>query len=88
MPGLYRVGLTLTDQAGNVTVTGTRAFRDYRPAPARVWRRVGGAGRRVALTFDDGGAGPWAEHAQHAEERTTRTPPSSPWAPTPPRARP
>jgi peptidoglycan/xylan/chitin deacetylase (PgdA/CDA1 family) len=60
MPGLYRVGLTLTDQAGNVTVTGTRAFRDYRPAPARIWRRVGGAGRRVALTFDDGGAGPWA----------------------------
>ncbi len=60
MPGLYRVGLTLTDQAGNVTVTGTRAFRNYRPAPARVWRHVGGAGRRVALTFDDGGAGPWA----------------------------
>jgi len=60
MPGLYRVGLTLTDQAGNVTVTGTRAFRNYRPAPAKVWRRVSGAGRRVALTFDDGGAGPWA----------------------------
>jgi hypothetical protein len=57
MPGLYRVGLTLTDQAGNVTVTGTRAFRNYRPAPAKVWRRVSGAGRRVALTFDDGGAG-------------------------------
>lgn len=60
MPGLYRVGLTLTDQAGNVTVTGTRAFRTYRPAPAKVWRRVSGAGRRVALTFDDGGAGPWS----------------------------
>jgi peptidoglycan/xylan/chitin deacetylase (PgdA/CDA1 family) len=60
MPGLYKVGLTLTDQAGNVTVTGTRAFRNYRPAPARAWRRVDGAGRRVALTFDDGGAGPWA----------------------------
>ena len=60
MPGLYQVGLTLTDQAGNVTVTGTRAFRNYRPAPAKVWRRVSGAGRRVALTFDDGGAGPWA----------------------------
>ncbi len=60
MPGLYRVGLTLTDQAGNVTVTGARAFRNYRPAPAKVWRRVSGAGRRVALTFDDGGAGPWA----------------------------
>jgi peptidoglycan/xylan/chitin deacetylase (PgdA/CDA1 family) len=60
MPGLYKLGLTLTDQAGNVTVTDTRAFRNYRPAPARVWRRVRGAGRRVALTFDDGGAGPWA----------------------------
>ena len=60
MPGLYKVGLTLTDQAGNVTVTGTRDFRNYRPAPARAWRRVDGAGRRVALTFDDGGAGPWA----------------------------
>jgi peptidoglycan/xylan/chitin deacetylase (PgdA/CDA1 family) len=60
MPGLYSVGLTLTDQAGNVTVTGTRAFRNYRPAPAKVWRHVSGAGRRVALTFDDGGAGPWA----------------------------
>ena len=60
MPGLYRVGLTLTDQAGNVTATGTRAFRTYRPAPAKVWRHVDGAGRRVALTFDDGGAGPWA----------------------------
>jgi peptidoglycan/xylan/chitin deacetylase (PgdA/CDA1 family) len=60
MPGLYRVSLTLTDQAGNVAVTGTRAFRDYRPTPAKAWRHVGGAGRRVALTFDDGGAGPWA----------------------------
>jgi len=60
MPGLYRVGLTLTDEAGNVTVTGTRAFRDYRPAPAKAWRHVSGAGRRVALTFDDGRAGPWA----------------------------
>jgi hypothetical protein len=48
LPGLYKVGLTLTDQAGNVTVTGTRAFRDYRSAPAKVWRHVSGAGRRVA----------------------------------------
>ena len=60
MPGLYKVGLTLTDQAGNVTVTGTREFRNYRPAPAKAWRRVSGAGRRVALSFDDGGAEPWA----------------------------
>ena len=60
MPGLYRLAFTLTDQAGNVTVTGTRAFRNYRPTPAKVWHHVSGAGRRVALTFDDGGAGPWA----------------------------
>ena len=40
MPGLYKVRLTLTDQAGNETVTGWRAFRNYRPAPAKVWRRV------------------------------------------------
>jgi len=59
-PGLFRVQLTLTDQAGNVTVTKPRAFRDYRPAAARVFRHVSGAGRRVALTFDDGGDGPWA----------------------------
>jgi peptidoglycan/xylan/chitin deacetylase (PgdA/CDA1 family) len=59
-PGLYRVLLTLTDQAGNVTVTKAQAFRDYRSAPARVFSHVSGAGRRVALTFDDGGDGPWA----------------------------
>jgi peptidoglycan-N-acetylglucosamine deacetylase len=59
IPGLYRVELTLTDEAGNTTTTSRRAFRDYRSAPAKVWRHVSGAGRRVALTFDDGGAGPW-----------------------------
>lgn len=82
MPGLYRVALTLTDQAGNVTVTGARAFRNYRPAPAKVWRRVSGAGRRVALTFDDGGAGPWASmlntlKAYHAHATFF---PLGPWA--------
>ena len=60
MPGLYKVALTLIDEAGNTTTTGSRAFRDYRSAPAKVWRHVSGAGKRVALTFDDGGAGPWA----------------------------
>jgi len=81
-PGLYRVRFTLTDQAGNVTVPGARAFRDYRPAPAKVWRRVSGAGRRVALTFDDGGAGPWASmlstlKAYHAHATFF---PLGPWA--------
>lgn len=59
MPGLYRVQLTLTDQAGNSTVSTAKPFRDYRPERAKVWRHVSGAGKRVALTFDDGGAGPW-----------------------------
>ena len=86
MPGLYTVELTLTDQAGNVTVTGRRAFRDYRPAPAKVWRRVRGAGRRVALTFDDGGAGPWASmldtlRAYHAHATFF---PLGPWVQTSP----
>ena len=59
-PGLYKVTLTLTDEAGNTTTTSAKVFRDYRAAPAKVWRRVSGAGKRIALTFDDGGAGPWA----------------------------
>ena len=59
-PGLYRVSLTITDEAGNPPETSVRKFRDYRAAPAKVWRRVSGAGKRIALTFDDGGAGPWA----------------------------
>lgn len=58
-PGLYRVSLTLTDEAGNEATSSEKAFRDYRAAPAKVWRRVSGAGKRIALTFDDGGAGPW-----------------------------
>ena len=59
MPGLYRVRLRLVDAAGNVTVTSTRAFRNYRSVQPRVWRRVDGAGMRVALTFDDGNTTAW-----------------------------
>ena len=59
LPGLYNVRLRLTDEAGNATVTKPRVFRDYAPAQAQVWRRVSGAGKRVALTFDDGGASAW-----------------------------
>jgi peptidoglycan-N-acetylglucosamine deacetylase len=54
LSGLYRVRLRLVDAAGNARVTGAVNFRDYRPARARVWSHVSGAGRRVALTFDDG----------------------------------
>jgi peptidoglycan/xylan/chitin deacetylase (PgdA/CDA1 family) len=59
VPGVYRLQMTLTDEAGNTTVSKRRSFRNYRPMNGGVWRRVSGAGRRVALTFDDGGAGPW-----------------------------
>ena len=59
LPGLYNVRFRLTDEAGNETITQPRAFRDYAPAKAEVWRRVSSAGKRVALTFDDGGAGAW-----------------------------
>ena len=68
MPGLYRVGLTLTDQAGNVTVTGTRAFRTYRPAPAKVWRRVSGAGQPRGAHLRRRRRGAVGEHAEHAQE--------------------
>jgi peptidoglycan/xylan/chitin deacetylase (PgdA/CDA1 family) len=54
-PGLYRLALTLKDAAGNVTVTSPKGFRDYRPAAAKVYFHLPAAGRRVALTFDDGG---------------------------------
>jgi peptidoglycan/xylan/chitin deacetylase (PgdA/CDA1 family) len=61
VPGLFRVTLTFTDQAGNRTVTRPLAFRDYHPVRASVTYSVEGAGRRVALTFDDGGpAWVWA----------------------------
>jgi peptidoglycan/xylan/chitin deacetylase (PgdA/CDA1 family) len=59
LPGLYNVRLKLVDAAGNVKITNSRSFRNYAPAKAKVWRRVSGAGKRVALTFDDGGAGAW-----------------------------
>jgi peptidoglycan/xylan/chitin deacetylase (PgdA/CDA1 family) len=54
-PGLFRTTLTLTDAAGNRTVTRSLVVRDYHPVRAEVTRRVSGAGKRVALTFDDGG---------------------------------
>jgi len=57
-PGLYHVSLTFIDEAGNRTVARTLSFRDYHPVRAHVTHHVRGAGRRVALTFDDGGS-PW-----------------------------
>jgi peptidoglycan-N-acetylglucosamine deacetylase len=59
VPGVYRIQFTVRDEAGNVTVSKRRSFRNHRAVSGGVWRRVNGAGKRVALTFDDGGAGPW-----------------------------
>jgi peptidoglycan/xylan/chitin deacetylase (PgdA/CDA1 family) len=54
------VQFTVKDEAGNTTVSNARSFRDQRAVSGGVWRHVSGAGKVVALTFDDGGAGPWA----------------------------
>ena len=59
MPGLYRLRLTFVDAAGNTSVSSLRALRCLRPVRTTVWRHIPHCGRRVALTFDDGGS-PWA----------------------------
>jgi peptidoglycan/xylan/chitin deacetylase (PgdA/CDA1 family) len=53
IPGLYRLRLTARDGAGNLRVSRDLPFRVVHPVRATVWREVRGAGRRVALTFDD-----------------------------------
>jgi peptidoglycan/xylan/chitin deacetylase (PgdA/CDA1 family) len=60
VPGAYRVWITVRDEAGNTTVSTRRTFRNQRSMTGRLWTHVDGAGRRVALTFDDGAVGPWA----------------------------
>ena len=60
VPGVYRVQLTVRDEAGNVTVTKRRSFRDLSAMSGGVWHRIRGAGRMVALTFDDGNNTAWA----------------------------
>jgi peptidoglycan/xylan/chitin deacetylase (PgdA/CDA1 family) len=60
VPGVYRIQLTVRDEAGNVTVSNRRSFRNYRAVSGGVWRRISGAGRMVALTFDDGNNAAWA----------------------------
>ena len=60
-PGLYRATLTFVDEAGNRSVLRPLLVRDYHPCRASVTYSVKGAGKRVALTFDDGGpAWVWA----------------------------
>jgi peptidoglycan/xylan/chitin deacetylase (PgdA/CDA1 family) len=55
VPGLFRVTLTLVDRAGNSETLTPLLVRDYHPTRASVTYNVKGAGKRVALTFDDGG---------------------------------
>jgi peptidoglycan/xylan/chitin deacetylase (PgdA/CDA1 family) len=52
-PGRYLAALVVEDDAGNVRRTGPRPWRVERPMRARVFRRLEGAGARVALTIDD-----------------------------------
>jgi peptidoglycan/xylan/chitin deacetylase (PgdA/CDA1 family) len=58
-PGVYRVQITVRDEAGNSTVSNRRSFRNDRPVSGGVWRTIRGAGKLVGLTFDDGGAAAW-----------------------------
>ncbi|MFL5736751.1 MAG: polysaccharide deacetylase family protein [Actinomycetota bacterium] len=53
LPGLYRARITVTDRAGNSTTGPPRPFRVLRHVHTKVYRSIPGAGRRVALTFDD-----------------------------------
>ena len=55
VPGLFRVTLTFVDRAGNSATLKPLLVRDYHPTHASVTYNVKGAGKRVALTFDDGG---------------------------------
>lgn len=58
-PGLYTVAVTATDDAANHVRSRPRSLRDVHPVTARTVRSVEGAGRRVALTFDDCGSESW-----------------------------
>ncbi|HTX69985.1 MAG TPA: polysaccharide deacetylase family protein [Thermoleophilia bacterium] len=60
VPGVYRIGITVRDEAGNVTLSKPRPFRDERTVAGGVWHSVPNCGRMVALTFDDGDNTAWA----------------------------
>ncbi|HEX6262411.1 MAG TPA: polysaccharide deacetylase family protein [Actinomycetota bacterium] len=72
-PGNYRLGVRLWDDAGNVSPRRWVPWRVHRNVAGRVYRRLEGTGRRVALTFDDcGNPGAWASilstlRAKHVE---------------------
>ena len=60
VPGVYRVKVTIRDEAGNSTVSKRRSFRNLRAVSGGVWHKIRGCGRMVALTFDDGNNAAWA----------------------------
>lgn len=53
LPGNYFGAVQATDDAGNRATSPFGGFRVDRPVTSMVVRRVDGAGRRVAVTFDD-----------------------------------
>ncbi|HEX6207734.1 MAG TPA: polysaccharide deacetylase family protein [Actinomycetota bacterium] len=72
-PGNYRLGVRLWDDAGNVSRRRWVPWRVHRNVGGRVYRRLEGTGRRVALTFDDcGNTSAWGSilrtlHAKNVE---------------------
>jgi peptidoglycan/xylan/chitin deacetylase (PgdA/CDA1 family) len=52
-PGRYLARVVVEDDAANVRLVGPRPWRVERPMRAKVFRRLDGAGGRVALTIDD-----------------------------------
>jgi peptidoglycan-N-acetylglucosamine deacetylase len=52
-PGTYLARLQASDEAGNVSRAAERRWRVHRQVRGTVYRRLDGAGRKVALTFDD-----------------------------------
>ncbi|MDQ3991358.1 MAG: polysaccharide deacetylase family protein [Actinomycetota bacterium] len=52
-PGNYRARVVVTDDAGNRRRSRPFRWRVHRSTPGIVYSRLQGAGRRVALTFDD-----------------------------------
>jgi peptidoglycan-N-acetylglucosamine deacetylase len=53
LPGLYRSRLTVTDDAGNVSKQKELRWRVARAVRAQMFRRLAGAGQKVAITIDD-----------------------------------
>jgi peptidoglycan/xylan/chitin deacetylase (PgdA/CDA1 family) len=61
-PGLYEATVSVRDAAGNIRESRAEPIRDEHAVAARTVTSVDGAGRRVALTFDDcGSASAWSE---------------------------